>query len=62
MITKKQRVETLIKEYQRAVIDPIYDEPERYCLILDLIADELERLGYDPKAIAELVDFANNPY
>lgn len=62
MITKKQRIETLISEYKRAVIEPIYDEPERYCIVLDLIADELERLGYDPRKIVELVDFAHNPY
>ena len=47
-------------EYMRAVNEPFFNEPARYCLILDLIADELERLGVDPDTIRELVDLAFN--
>lgn len=61
-LTKKQTIETLIAEYQRAVTDPVYDDPARYCLVLDLIADELERLGLDPERLVQLVDFAHSPY
>jgi hypothetical protein len=61
-LTKKQKIDALIQEYQRAVTDPVHDEPAKYCLVLDLIADELERLGLDPERIVELVDFAHSPY
>jgi hypothetical protein len=61
-LTKKQQIDALIQEYQRAVTDPVHDDPARYCLVLDLIADELERLGCDPRKIVELVDFSASPY
>jgi hypothetical protein len=58
ILTKEEIIQALMLEYMRAVNEPFFNEPARYCLILDLIADELERLGVDPDTIRELVDLA----
>ena len=58
ILTKEQKIETLMLEYMRAVNEPFFNEPARYCLILDLLADELERLGVDPEKTREHVDLA----
>lgn len=39
------RVDILKAEYKRAINDPIFDNPADYCVLLNLIADELEKLG-----------------
>jgi len=40
-------LEILRAEYQRALESPLFDEPERYCVLLDLIQariDDIENL------------------
>ena len=37
------RLEILRAEYKRAIEYPLFDNPAEYCVILDLIADEIER-------------------
>lgn len=29
-------------EYVRASLNPVFDDPERYCVLLDLIQDEID--------------------
>ena len=43
-MSTEQRIEILSQEYHRCQTDPLYAEPEKYCIILDLIYDELDRL------------------
>lgn len=37
------RLEILRAEYKRAIEHPLFDNPAEYCIILDLIEDEIER-------------------
>jgi hypothetical protein len=37
------RLEILRAEYQRAYSQPLFDKPSEYCVILDLIMDEIEK-------------------
>lgn len=41
-------------EYARALMKPIFDEPKKYCVLLDLIQDaideEREKLEWSPNA------------
>jgi hypothetical protein len=39
-----KELEVLRAEYQRAVESPIFDDPQDYCIILDLITDRIEAL------------------
>jgi hypothetical protein len=41
---KEKRIEILRAEYARAVMNPLFDNPADYCILLDLIQDEIERL------------------
>jgi hypothetical protein len=34
----------LKKEYERALNQPIFDDPKDYCVLLDLIQDKIEQL------------------
>jgi hypothetical protein len=31
-------------EYQRALSTPIFDDPQDYCILLDLITDKIDQL------------------
>ena len=35
-------LEILEQEYLRALNDPLFDEPEKYSVLLDLISDRIE--------------------
>jgi hypothetical protein len=61
-VSNKEKIQALVQEYQRAVTDPVHDEPALYCLILDLLADELERLGLSQEKLKKLIDFSQSPY
>jgi len=41
-------------EYARAVMSPLFDEPEKYCVLLDVIQDainkERKKLEWSPNA------------
>jgi len=37
------RLEILEAEYERALENPLFDNPAYYCVLLDLIKDEIER-------------------
>jgi hypothetical protein len=37
-------LEILEAEYQRALNDPLFDEPEKYSVLLDLITDRIEEI------------------
>lgn len=37
------RIEILQAEYTRAVMNPVFDEPEKYCVLLDLIQDAIDK-------------------
>ena len=39
-----RELEVLRAEYERAVANPIFDDPKDYCIILDLITDRIEAL------------------
>jgi len=39
------RIDILKAEYKVAKDDPTFDAPSYYCILLDLIQDEIERLG-----------------
>jgi len=39
-----RELEVLRQEYKRAVENPIFDDPQDYCTILDLITDRIEAL------------------
>ena len=44
-LSRSEVLDALAKEYERAISDPVHDDPARYCLVLDLITDEIERLN-----------------
>ena len=37
-------LEILEAEYQRALNDPLFDDPEKYSILLDLISDRIENI------------------
>jgi hypothetical protein len=37
------RLETLKAEYKRALEHPLFDNPAQYCVLLDLIQDEIDK-------------------
>jgi hypothetical protein len=37
------KLSILEAEYTRALNEPLFDDPEKYCVLLDLIQDEIER-------------------
>jgi hypothetical protein len=37
------RLEILEAEYKRALENPLFDNPAEYCVLLDLIKDEIDR-------------------
>ena len=37
-------LEILRAEYARALCEPLFDEPDRYCVLLDLIMEKIELL------------------
>jgi len=55
-MSTEQRIEILSAEYIRCLNDPLYSEPEKYCIVLDLIYDELERLGFESMKIQKLTE------
>lgn len=30
-------------EYARAIMNPVFDEPEKYCVLLDIIQDAIDK-------------------
>jgi hypothetical protein len=48
------RMAILQAEYARAFMQPLFDEPNKYCVLLDLIKDaideEREKLEWNPNA------------
>lgn len=36
------RLEILEAEYKRALEDPLFDDPAQYCVLLDLIQNEID--------------------
>lgn len=40
-------LEILEAEYQRLLNDPLFDEPEKYVIILDLVMDRIEDIRKD---------------
>ena len=48
------RMDILQAEYARTFMQPLFDEPEKYCVLLDLIQDaidkEREKLEWNPNA------------
>jgi hypothetical protein len=38
-----ERLEILEAEYKRALENPFFDNPAEYCVLLDLIKDEIDR-------------------
>jgi len=39
-----RELEILREEYKRAQEHPLFDDPEDYCVILDLIADRMQEI------------------
>jgi hypothetical protein len=39
-----RELEVLRKEYERAIENPIFDDPQDYCILLDLITDRIEQI------------------
>ena len=37
------RLEVLQAEYKRALENPLFDNPAEYCVLLDLIKEEIDR-------------------
>jgi len=48
------RMAILQAEYARALMNPLFNEPNKYCVLLDLIQDaidkEREKLEWNPNA------------
>jgi len=44
-LSRSQVLDALVKDYERAISEPIHDDPARYCLVLNLITDEIERIN-----------------
>jgi len=48
------RMAILQAEYARALMNPLFNEPNKYCVLLDLIQDaiekEQEKLEWNPNA------------
>jgi hypothetical protein len=38
------KLEILRAEYQRALNEPLFDDPALYCVLLDLIQDKIDEL------------------
>jgi hypothetical protein len=39
-----RELEVLREEYKRAVSNPMFDKPEDYCILLDLIQDRMNEI------------------
>jgi hypothetical protein len=39
-----RELEVLRAEYKRAIDSPIFDDPQDYCILLDLITDRIEKI------------------
>jgi hypothetical protein len=39
-----RELEVLKEEYRRAVLNPIFDKPKDYCILLDLIQDRINEI------------------
>ena len=44
-----RELEVLRKEYERAIENPIFDDPKDYCILLDLITDRIEQIEREGK-------------
>jgi hypothetical protein len=44
-----RELEVLRKEYERAIENPIFDDPKDYCILLDLITDRIEQIEGEGK-------------
>jgi len=44
VLTKMTELEILRAEYDRALYYPLFDNPARYCVLLDLITDRINQL------------------
>jgi cobalamin biosynthesis Co2+ chelatase CbiK len=39
-----REIEILREEYKRAIDNPLFDDPEDYCVLLDLIRDRINQI------------------
>ena len=39
-----RELEVLREEYKRAIEHPIFDNPQDYCILLDLISDRMQEI------------------
>jgi hypothetical protein len=47
--TMSRELEVLRQEYKRAIENPIFDDPQDYCILLDLITDRIEQIEGEGK-------------